>query len=66
MNSELIQQAAGKLAQRAGSVEAAIRIALGRTASDEEIEILNSLASKHGLPSVCLAILNSSEFLYIP
>jgi hypothetical protein len=66
MNSELMQQAAEDLAQRSGSVEAAIRLALGRPASEEEVEILNSLAGKHGLPSVCLAILNSSEFLYIP
>lgn len=66
MNSELAQQAAAGFAQRAGSVEDAIRIALHREGDEQEIQQLKRLADEFGLESACMAILNSSEFLYIP
>jgi len=66
MNSELVQVAAKKLARRAGNIETAIRIALHREATEIELQTLGKLAKEQGLSSVCLAILNSSEFLYIP
>lgn len=66
MNSPLVQQASEGLAHRSGSVEAAFEIALGRSGSEAELEPLRQLAEQYGLQSACLAILNSSEFLYIP
>ncbi len=66
MNSELVQQAAVDFAGRAGDVETALRIALHRDGDDEEIATLQGLAERYGLESACLAILNSSEFLYVP
>jgi hypothetical protein len=66
MNSELVQTAAKKLAERAGNVETAIQIAFHRGGTRDELQILGQLAKDYGLSSACLAILNSSEFLYIP
>jgi hypothetical protein len=66
MNSELVQQAAVDFAGRAGDVETALRIALHRDGDDEEIATLRRLAERFGLESACLAILNSSEFVYLP
>ena len=66
LNSKFAQTAAQKFAERAGNVETAIQIALHRKASPDELQLLGQLAEAHGLSSACLAILNSSEFLYIP
>ena len=66
MNSELVQRAAAEFAGRAGDVETALRMALHRDGDEEEIATLRSLADRFGLESACLAILNSSEFLYLP
>ena len=66
MNSSLAQRASEGLAARAGTVEAAINLAFGRNPTAAEIETLHQLAATHGLASACSAILNSSEFLYIP
>ena len=66
MNSDFVQQAARKFATQAGNVETAIKIAFHRDPTDNERKILGELARDQGLSSACLAILNSSEFLYIP
>lgn len=66
LNSEFVQRAASKFASRVTNVEQAFRIAIGRTPSGEEIDQLNSLKEEFGMTSVCLAIFNSSEFLYLP
>ncbi|MCA8995963.1 MAG: PSD1 domain-containing protein [Planctomycetaceae bacterium] len=66
LNSEFVTQAAEKFAKRAGTVEHAIELAYGRPPEPEELAILEQLEQKHGLASVCLAILNSNEFLYVP
>jgi mono/diheme cytochrome c family protein len=66
MNSTLAQQASEGLAARAGTVQAAIKIAFGRDANQAELDTLQQLATKYGLASACSAILNSSEFIYIP
>lgn len=62
MNSDFVQTSAKQLAGRAGSVEAAIRIVYGREPISSELEALAGLP----LESACLALLNSSEFLYLP
>lgn len=66
LNSSFIQLAAKKFAERTGNVEIAIQTALHREATQDELQLLEQLAKEHGLSSACLAILNSSEFLYIP
>ncbi|MFT5467328.1 MAG: hypothetical protein ACI8UO_002432 [Verrucomicrobiales bacterium] len=66
MNSEFVQEAAEKLAGRSDSIEEAIRLAYGREPEAEELALLGQLEEESGLASVCLALLNSSEFLYIP
>lgn len=66
MNNDLLQSAAEKLAQRAGDVKQAIRIALHREGDEPEVQELERLAKEYGLSSACLAIMNSSEFLYVP
>ena len=66
LNSKFVQTAAQKLAERAGNVETAFQTALYREATPHELQLLGQLAKEHGLSSACLAILNSSEFLYIP
>lgn len=66
MNSEFAQNAAENLAQRAGSVQEAMKLVIGRDPTADEADRLQKLATDFGLESACLAILNSSEFLYIP
>lgn len=66
LNSQFTQDAAKKFAERVGNVETAIRTALHREPTQDELQLLEQLTEEHGLSSACLAILNSSEFLYIP
>lgn len=66
MNSTFSQGMSTALARKSGSVESAFELALGRTPGEIEKKTLEELAQRHGLESACLAILNSSEFIYIP
>lgn len=66
LNSDFVQDAAARLAARSGTVEQAFRLVLSRPPTDEETAQLEELADEYGLESVCLALLNSSEFLYLP
>ncbi len=66
LNDPFSQRAAEGLAERGGDVAGVLRRALGRPPHDDELETLEDLADRHGLASASLAILNSSEFLYIP
>ncbi|WP_166823109.1 PSD1 and planctomycete cytochrome C domain-containing protein [Thalassoroseus pseudoceratinae] len=66
LNSSFAQEAASALAKRAGSVATAFEICFGRTPQTTELQPLQELADEYGLSSACLALLNSSEFLYIP
>ena len=65
LNAEFSQRAAEALAKRSGSARRAFVLAMGRSPSGLELGELEKLGRRHGLKSVCLAILNSSEFLYI-
>ena len=66
MNSTFSQEVSAALARKAGSVQSAFELALGRAPDEFEKKKLEALARRHGLESACLAILNSSEFIYIP
>ena len=73
LNNPFVLQHSAALAARAGSaaaddagrVRAACRFVLGREPSAAEAEAWGRVASRHGLPAVCRALLNSSEFLFI-
>jgi hypothetical protein len=73
-NSEFILQQAGYFAERlrreaANDVEAQVRrafeLAFGRPPETEEAAAATNLARQHGLESVCRAILNASELVYV-
>ncbi|MDF1752361.1 MAG: PSD1 and planctomycete cytochrome C domain-containing protein [Verrucomicrobiales bacterium] len=66
LNSGFAQKIAADLAEATGSIPEAFSTALGREASNEEMAELTALSKEFGLQSACLAILNSSEFIYIP
>ena len=65
LNSHFMQQAAKQFAARSQTPEKAFELALHRNPDDEELKILRQLESDHGLASVCLTILNTSEFFYL-
>jgi hypothetical protein len=72
-NSFVLRQAkhfAGRVPREAGSEVAAqvawaYRLALGRKPTPREAERAEKLVREHGLESLCWALLNSSEFLYL-
>ena len=66
LNSDFAQSAAKSLADRVSSVEEAFEICLGRKPTANELTTLQRHRQQHGLPSACLVIMNTSEFLYIP
>jgi hypothetical protein len=74
LNSPFTQELAGRLAQRAhneagnssvAQVDRVFMLALGRTSTPSEREACSAVADEHGLESVCRAVFNSSEFLFI-
>jgi hypothetical protein len=50
----------------ADQIRLAYRIALSREADQAEIRRASEVAQMHGLPTVCRAIFNSNEFLFLP
>lgn len=73
MNNSFVQRQAGKLADRARSeskddseaINTAYRYALGRASAREEITQAMAAIRERGLFSVCWALLNSTEFVYV-
>lgn len=74
MNNSFVLRQAGHFADRvmkesSGDVPAAVglayRYALGRAAQRDEIGRAAAVAREHGMRSVCWALLNSTEFLYV-
>ena len=66
MNSNFAQDCATALAKRTKSAKEAFKLCFGRDAEANELERMLKHEKEHGLQSVCLGLLNSSEFLYIP
>lgn len=66
MNSQFAQRAAADLAERAETAELAFEICLGRSPSPSELQEIQAHVNDHGLTSLCVVLLNCSEFLYIP
>ena len=74
MNNSFVQRQADRLAGRAleaaggeltVAIDRAYELALGRRATGEERQRAVTAAQARGLGSVCWALLNSSEFLYV-
>jgi hypothetical protein len=74
MNNSFVQRQAGRLAERVlaeskGNTNAAVRLAYaycyGRSPSREESARADSAAAALSLKSVCWALLNSTEFVYV-
>jgi hypothetical protein len=73
MNNAFVQRQARHFAERlkteAGEARAqtrlAWRMAFGREPRREEAKEAATLVREHGLESLCWALLNSSEFLYV-
>jgi hypothetical protein len=74
MNNSFVQRQAERLAQRVtresqGDLRAAIALAyrycFGREALPRELARADTVATEHGLQTVCWAMLNSTEFLYV-
>ena len=74
MNNTFVQRQAAHLAERAlneanqdfpDAVQAAYRLALGRPPTPGETARALAAAKERGLTSICWALLNSTEFVYI-
>ena len=74
MNNAFVQRQArhfaGRLKSEAGDdgraqIRLAWRLAFGREPRREETKGAITLVREHGLESLCWALLNSSEFLYV-
>ena len=48
-----------------GQITLAYRLAYGRAPLSGELKSLNAHARKHGLPSACRVLLNSTEFMFV-
>ena len=74
MNNAFVQRQASHLAERAmrtanddvsRAIESAYRMALGRTPSGAELIRAIAVAKERSLASVCWALFNSTEFIYV-
>jgi hypothetical protein len=74
MNNSFVLRQAGHLADRAmeesgGDVPKAIRVAyryaVGRTPTNDELKRAAQATQERGLASLCWALLNSTEFVYV-
>lgn len=73
LNSTFMRQQSDLFAARASREAAgddeivrAFRLALGREPQPDELADCRAIANAHGLRTVCLALLNSNEFLFLP
>ena len=66
LNDEFVWEQAQKLASRAGSVERAYELVLGRAPAARELALGKKYAGEHSLALFCRVLFNTNEFLYIP
>jgi mono/diheme cytochrome c family protein len=64
-NNGFMLAMAKHLAERAGSVETAFRLALARAPTADERRALEGYAKEHGLANACRVILNLNEFVFV-
>jgi len=74
-NSQFVQQQAERLAERVrmevgedlrAQINRAFQLTLGRQPSDDELSASLATAESHKLETVCRALLNCNEFLFVP
>jgi len=74
MNNSFVQRQSNHLAERAmqlsknnsiAAIKLAYRLALGRLPNDEELDRASLATKERGLFSVCWALFNSTEFIYV-
>jgi hypothetical protein len=73
MNNRFVVRMAEHFAARADAmgtttdekINAAMRLALGRAARDDERVVLAEIADKHGLANACRLIFNLNEFVFV-
>jgi hypothetical protein len=51
--------------ERRKQIELAYQLALNRLPTDEELNMLEPYARKHGLANACRVLLNSNEFVFV-
>ncbi|MBK7929910.1 MAG: PSD1 domain-containing protein [Bryobacterales bacterium] len=56
---------AGRVEAEGGGVERAVRLALGREATEAERAEYAAYAKKHGLANLCRVLFNTNEFLFV-
>jgi len=61
-----VQTELGPAAEPADWIQRAYQLAYGRRAEPEELQQLEPVVRAHGLPTLCRALFNSSEFLVLP
>jgi hypothetical protein len=64
-NNGFMLAMAKHLAERAGAVDRAFRLALGRAPTVGERQALEAYAKEHGLANACRVILNLNEFVFV-
>ncbi|HEX3148886.1 MAG TPA: DUF1553 domain-containing protein [Gemmataceae bacterium] len=64
-NNGFMLAMAKHMAARAGDVNEAFRLALGREPKVKERQVLEAYAKEHGLPNACRVILNLNEFVFV-
>ena len=66
LNDEFVWEQAQKLAVRAGSVEQAYELVLGRGPTARELALGRQYAASQSLALFCRVLFNTNEFLYTP
>jgi hypothetical protein len=65
LNNPFMVRMAEHFAARAGTPDAAVRLAFGREPSPEEHRDYTAFADRHGMASLCRLLLNTNEFLFL-
>ncbi|MBS1872786.1 MAG: DUF1549 domain-containing protein [Acidobacteria bacterium] len=65
LNNPFVLKMAEHFAERAGTAEQAVRLALGREATAEERTAYADYAAKYGLANLCRVLFNTNEFLFV-
>lgn len=66
LNDDFVWEQSQKLAQRAGNVEQAYALILGRAPTSAELALASRHVREHSLAHLCRVLFNTNEFLYIP
>ena len=65
MSEHFAELLRGRESDAAAQVREAIRLALGREATDREVELYAKYAQQQGLANFCRVLFNTNEFLFV-